>query len=52
MSNLLARAINTEDGEQAAKTIKDALGIESGAMAHTDLAKVATCGNVIRGYEL
>ena len=29
MSNLLERALNCNDGEQAAKIIQDALGIES-----------------------
>ena len=29
MSNLLERAIDCNDGEQAAKIIRDALGIES-----------------------
>ncbi len=33
MTNLLERAINTDDGDRAAKIIQDALGIESNEVA-------------------
>jgi hypothetical protein len=34
MTNLLERAISTDDGEHAAKIIQDALGIESDEVAN------------------
>jgi uncharacterized protein HemY len=34
MSNLLEQAINTDDGDRAAKIIQDALGIESDDVAN------------------
>ena len=34
MANLLQRAINSKDGDSAAKIIHDALGIESDEVAH------------------
>jgi uncharacterized protein HemY len=34
MTNLLDQAINCNDGDQAAKIIQDALGIESGDVAN------------------
>ena len=34
MSNLLEEAINTDDGDRAAKIIQDALGIESDDVAN------------------
>jgi hypothetical protein len=41
MSNLLAEAINCDDGERAARIIQDALGIES-----DDVAKLLLSENV------
>jgi hypothetical protein len=34
MTNLLERAINTDDGDRAAKIIQEALGIESNEVAN------------------
>jgi hypothetical protein len=34
MTNLLQRAINTDDGDRAAKIIQEALGIESNEVAN------------------
>jgi hypothetical protein len=34
MTNILERAINTDDGDRAAKIIQDALGIESNEVAN------------------
>jgi hypothetical protein len=34
MTNLLAQAINCDDGDQAARLLQDALGIESDDVVH------------------
>jgi hypothetical protein len=39
MTNLLGQAINCNDGDRAAKTIRDALGIENDGVANYAFSK-------------